>query len=47
MKRNAECERERDDKDLGKSNKCVLSKMEPFPEKAVQADKVKQTNSGY
>lgn len=45
MKRNAEPERERDDKDLGKSNKCVLSKMESFPEKAVQVDK--EANSGY
>lgn len=35
MKRNSEPGRETDDKDLDKSNKCALSKMESFPEKAV------------
>lgn len=40
MKRKAEPERETDDKDLDKSNKHVLSKMESS-EKAVQVDKVK------
>lgn len=46
MKRNAESERETDDKDLDKSDKCVLFKMETFPRKAVKVDKVKQANSG-
>lgn len=47
MKRNAEPERETEDKDVDKSNKHVPSKMESFPVKAVQVDKVKGANSGY
>lgn len=47
MKRNAEPERKTDNKDLDKPNKCVLSKMESFPEKAVKVNKIKQVNSGY
>lgn len=47
MKRNAEPESKTDDKDLDKPNKCVLSKMESFPEKTVKVDKIKQVNSDY